>query len=203
MTSLNFYQKKKNSLKSVEIFLNGDAAAFDTEDSAEMAFWMKNVMPYQGGNDGNIRCWRMKDLSQNWENDMSPARFVKMTTFIIKPDERTDFFSFWKNNTKFQKELGNSGITTLFMLVTEGESYKILEVQPYNSHAEGMGKMSDPDVNYIDKYNEMFGWRTWSNDQAAYYASIEKWGIKVETAELKTEISSKLKQFILKNKKVD
>tara|TARA_B100000780_G_C20868955_1_gene345601 strand:- start:250 stop:390 length:141 start_codon:yes stop_codon:yes gene_type:complete len=46
MTSLNFYQKKKNSLKSVEIFLNGDAAAFDTEDSAEMAFWMKNVMPY-------------------------------------------------------------------------------------------------------------------------------------------------------------
>tara|TARA_B100000795_G_C22753070_1_gene420270 strand:- start:326 stop:733 length:408 start_codon:yes stop_codon:yes gene_type:complete len=135
----------------------------------------------------------MKDLSQNWENDMSPARFVKMTTFIIKPDERTDFFSFWKNNTKFQKELGNSGITTLFMLVTEGESYKILEVQPYNSHAEGMGKMSDPDVNYIDKYNEMFGWRTWSNDQAAYYASIEKWGIKVETAELKTEMSSKLK----------
>ena len=31
---------------------NRSAAAFDTEDSAELAYWMKNVMPYTEGNDG-------------------------------------------------------------------------------------------------------------------------------------------------------
>jgi hypothetical protein len=39
----------------------------------------------------------------------------------------------------------------------------------------------------------MFGWRTHSNDLAAFQSSIEKWGIKIETAELNTEMSSKLK----------
>jgi len=68
-----------------------------------------------------------------------------------------------------------------------------MEVQPYNSHAEGMGKMTDPDVDYVDKYDEMFGWRTHSRDLAAYQASIEKWGISIETAELNAEMSSKLK----------
>ena len=179
--------------KYMRVMGNRNAASFDTEDTAEMAFWMKNVMPYTEGNDGNIRWWRMKGLSQNWDNDLPPARFVKMTTYTIKPDKRVDFFSFWRNNTKLQKELGYSGISGLFMLTTGGESYKILEVQSYNSHAEGMGKMTDPEVDYIDKYNEMFGWRTWSNDQAAYYASIEKWGINIETAELKPKMSSKLK----------
>jgi hypothetical protein len=39
----------------------------------------------------------------------------------------------------------------------------------------------------------MFGWRSHRNDQAAFNASIEQWGIIVETAELKPEMSSKLK----------
>ena len=38
-----------------------------------------------------------------------------------------------------------------------------------------MGDLTDPDVDYIDEYNKMFGWRTYDNDRAAYYASIEKW----------------------------
>ena len=79
------------------------------------------------------------------------------------------------------------------MLVTGGESYKVMEVVPFNSHAEGMGEMTNPDVDYIDEYNKMFGWRTYDNDRAAYYASIEKWGITIETAELNAEMSTKMK----------
>ena len=179
--------------KYMRVMGNRTAADFDQDDSKELAYWMKNVMPFVESNDGNIRWWRMKGLSQNWDNDLPPARFVKMTRFTIKPDKRTDFFSFWRNNTKLQKELGYSGITGLFMLVTGGESYEILRVEPYNSHAEGMGEMTNPDVDYVDEYNKMFGWRTHSNDLAAFQSSIEKWGIKIETAELNTEMSSKLK----------
>jgi len=172
---------------------NRDSSAFDEDNTAELAYWGKHVMPYVDSNDGNVRWWRMKGLSQNWDNDLPPARFVKMTRFTIKPDKRADFFSFWRNNTKLQKELGYSGITGLFMLVTGGESYEILEVEPYNSHVEGMGKMTNPDVDYVEEYNKMFGWRTHSNDLAAFQASFEKWGIKIETAELNVEMSSKLK----------
>ena len=41
--------------KYMRVMGNRSAAAFDTEDSAELAYWMKNVMPYTEGNDGNIR----------------------------------------------------------------------------------------------------------------------------------------------------
>ena len=179
--------------KYMRVMGNRDSSAFDDDNTAELAYWNKNVMPYVDNMDGNVRWWRMKGLCQNWDNDLPPARFVEMTTFTIKPDKRTDFFSFWRNNSKLQKELGYSGISGLFMLVTGGESYKVMEVVPFNSHAEGMGEMTNPDVDYVEEYNKMFGWRTYDNDRAAYYASIEKWGITIETAELNVEMSSKLK----------
>mgnify|MGYP001180405066 FL=1 len=194
-TSMATYQiiTGQDQGKYMRVMGNRDSSAFDEDNTAELEYWNKHVMPYVESNDGNIRWWRMKGLSQNWDNDLPPARFVKMTRFTIKPDKRTDFFSFWRNNTKLQKELGYSGITGLFMLVTGGESYEILRVEPYNSHAEGMGEMTNPDVDYVEEYNKMFGWRTHSNDLAAFQSSIEKWGIKIETAELNTEMSSKLK----------
>jgi len=194
-TSMATYQiiTGQDQGKYMRVMGNRDSSAFDEDNTAELAYWGKHVMPYVDSNDGNIRWWRMKGLSQNWDNDLPPARFVKMTRFTIKPDKRADFFSFWRNNTKLQKELGYSGITGLFMLVTGGESYEILEVEPYNSHVEGMGKMTNPDVDYVEEYNKMFGWRTHSNDLAAFQASFEKWGIKIETAELNVEMSSKLK----------
>ncbi len=68
-----------------------------------------------------------------------------------------------------------------------------MEVESYNSHAAGKGDFTSPDVNYVEEYNKMFGWRSHRNDQAAFNVSIEQWGITVETAELKPEMSSKLK----------
>ena len=47
-------------------------------------------------------------------------RFVKMTTYTIKAGQMTDFLRFWRNNNKVQKELGYSGISGLFMLVSGG-----------------------------------------------------------------------------------
>jgi hypothetical protein len=134
----------------------------------------------------------MKGLGQNWDNDLPPARFVKMTTYSVKRGSMSDFFRFWRNNQELQIELGYTGIIGLFMLESGGEAYKLLQVEPYNSHAEGLGNMSDPDVNYVEEYNKMHGWRTHRNDQEAYSNSIEKWGITIETAELKPEMSSKL-----------
>ena len=73
--------------------------------AAEMAYWMKNVMPYTEKNDGNVRWWRMKGAGQNWNNDMPPARFIKMTTYNLKRGKSSDFFRFWSNNVKLQKSL--------------------------------------------------------------------------------------------------
>jgi hypothetical protein len=180
--------------KYMRVMGNRDSSAFDEDNTAELAYWGKHVMPYVDSNDGNVRWWRMKGFSQNWDNDLPPARFVKMTTYTIKRGKMSDFLRFWRNNTKLQKELGYSGITGLFMLVSGGESQQLLEVEPYNSHAEGMGKMTDPEVNYVEEYNKMHGWRTHRNDEKAATASIEElWGITVETAELNVEMSSKLK----------
>ena len=178
--------------KYMRVMGNRTAADFDQDDSKELAYWMKNVMPFVESNDGNIRWWRMKGLGQNWDNDLPPARFVKMTTYSVKRGSMSDFFRFWRNNQELQIELGYTGIIGLFMLESGGEAYKLLQVEPYNSHAEGLGNMSDPDVNYVEEYNKMHGWRTHRNDQEAYSNSIEKWGITIETAELKPEMSSKL-----------
>ena len=79
------------------------------------------------------------------------------------------------------------------MLESGGQAYQVMEVEGYNSHAEGKGAFKNSNVNYIEEYNKMFGWRSHHNDQAAFNASIEQWGIIVETAELKPEMSSKLK----------
>ena len=194
-TSMGTYQliTGPDQGKYMRVMGNRDAASFDMNNTAELAYWNKNVMPYVDNMEGNKIWWRMKGMCQNWDNDLPPARFVKMTTYTIKSDKRTDFFSFWRNNTELQKELGYSGVTGLFMLEAGGEEYQILEVESYNSHAEGKGDFTNPDVDYIDEYNKMFGWRTHRNDLTAFQASIEKWGITVETAELKPEMSSKLK----------
>ena len=79
------------------------------------------------------------------------------------------------------------------MLQSGGQAFQVMEVEAYNSHAEGKGALKNPDINYIEEYNKMFGWRSHRNDQAAYDAAIEQWGITIETAELKPEMSSKLK----------
>ena len=135
----------------------------------------------------------MKGAGQNWNNDLPPARFIKMTTYNLKRDNSSDFFRFWRNNVKLQKSLGYSGVSGVFMLESGGQAYQVMEVESYNSHAAGKGDFKNPDVNYIEEYNKMFGWRSHRNDQAAFNASIEQWGIIVETAELKPEMSSKLK----------
>ena len=179
--------------KYMRVMGNRSAADFDTENAAEMAYWMKNVMPYTEKNDGNVRWWRMKGAGQNWDNDMPPARFIKMTTYNLKRGKASNFFRFWSNNVKLQKSLGYSGVSGVFMLQSGGQAFQVMEVEAYNSHAEGKGALKNPDVNYIEEYNKMFGWRSHRNDQAAYDAAIEQWGITIETAELKPEMSSKLK----------
>ena len=40
----------------------------------------------------------MKSAGQNWNNDMPPARFIKMTTYNLKRGKASDFFRFWSNN---------------------------------------------------------------------------------------------------------
>jgi hypothetical protein len=179
--------------KYMRVMGNRNAAAFDEDNSVELAYWGKHVMPYVESNDGNIRWRRIKGLSQNWDNDLPPARFVQMTTYSLKSENRSDFFRFWRNNLKLQKELGYTGMVGVFMLESGGNDYELLVVRPYNSHAEGMGEMTDPDVDYIEEYNKMHGWRTHRNDERAFNSSIEKWGISVETAELNTEMSTKMK----------
>ena len=179
--------------KYMRVMGNRDAASFDMDNAEELEYWGKHVMPYVESNDGNIRWWRLKGNSLNWDNNLPPSRFVKMTTYTIKRGAMSDFFRFWKNNMEIQKEFGYSGVSGLFMLASGGEAYKLLEVEPYNSHAEGIGKMNDPDLDYVDEYNKMHGWRTQRNDQEAYSNSLEKWGITIETAELNIEMSTKMK----------
>ena len=193
-TSMATYQiiTGQDQGKYMRVMGNRDSSAFDEDNATELAYWGKHVMPYVESNDGNVRWWRMKGLGQNWDNEMPPARFVKMTTYTVKRGKMSDFFRFWRNNQELQIELGYTGIIGLFMLESGGEAYKLLEVEPYNSHAEGMGKMTDPDVNYVEEYNEMHGWRTHRNDQEAYSNSIEKWGITIETGELNAEMSTKM-----------
>ena len=91
--------------KYMRVMGNRESSAFDEDNTAELAYWGKHVMPYVESNDGNIRWWRMKGFSQNWDNDLPPARFVKMTTYTVKRGKMSDFLRFWRNNTKLQKEL--------------------------------------------------------------------------------------------------
>jgi len=178
--------------KYMRVMGNRDAAAFDEDNTAELAYWNKNVMPYVDDMDGNKIWWRMKGFSINWNNDLPPAKYVKMTTYTIKSGKWGDFSRFLTNNVQLQKELGYSGVRGWFMLENGGQEYQVLQVQPYNSHAEGLGKRSNPDLDYVDEYNKMHGWRTHRNDQAAFNASFEMWGRTVESAKLNTEMSSKL-----------
>lgn len=180
--------------KYMRVMGNRSAAAFDTEDSAELTYWMKNVMPYTEGNDGNVRWWRMKGAGQNWDNDMPPARFVKMTTYNLKRGKGSDFFRFWSNRIKVQTSLGYSKVYGAFMLTSGGQANQIMIVEPYNSHGDASkNRYNGKNIDFVDEYNKMFGWRSHRNDMDAFSAAIEQWGVTIETAELKPEMSSKLK----------
>ena len=38
-------------------------------------------------------------------------------------------------------------------------------VEPYDAHGERKGVFTDPDFDYRDEYNSMFGWRARTYDQ--------------------------------------
>ena len=177
--------------KYMRIAGNRDAASFDNNNSAELDYWMKYVMPYTDGHDGSLRWWRMIGNCLNWDNDMPPARFIKMTTYTVKRGQMSDFFRFWRNDIKLKRALGHTGVMGVFMLESGGPAFQLLVVQPYNSHAEGLGDIGNPDLDYVEEYNKMYGWRMHRADLMAFNNSIEQWGITVETAELKPDMSSK------------
>ena len=125
-TSMATYQiiTGQDQGKYMRVMGNRESSAFDEDNTAELAYWGKHVMPYVESNDGNIRWWRIKGLCLNWDNDLPPARFVQMTTYTLKSENRSDFFRFWRNNIELQKELGYTGIRGLFMLETGGKYLK-------------------------------------------------------------------------------
>jgi hypothetical protein len=178
--------------KYMRIAGNRDAANFDVDNTAELDYWMKNVLPFAEGHDGAIRWWRMKGNCLNWDNDAPPARFIEMETYSVRRDKMSDFFRFWRNDVKLRSELGYTGVFGVFMLETGGEAFQLMVVQAYNSHAEGMGQFANPELDYVDEYNKKYGWRMHSVDRLAFNESILPQGIRVETAELEPEMSTKL-----------
>jgi hypothetical protein len=55
-----------------------------------------------------------------------------------------------------------------------------------------MGQFANPELDYVDEYNKKYGWRMHSADRLAFNESILPQGIRVETAELEPEMSTKL-----------
>ena len=161
-------------------------------DSAEYEYWVKNVMPYVKDQMGNVRTARLDDYSYNWDNSEAPKKYVEFTTIRLNPGEGRDWFSMMRNDAKLKKANGFTGIRGVFWLVSGGQ-FEMHVVEPYDSHGVRKGVFSDPDFDYTDSYNEMFGWRARTYDQMNAGMSIRDYGGEIiETLEFIPEMSTSI-----------
>jgi len=63
--------------KYMRVMGNRNAASFDEENTAELAYWNKNVMPYVDNMEGNVRWWRMKGMAHNWNDTARQLDLLK------------------------------------------------------------------------------------------------------------------------------
>ena len=169
---------------------SGDFFNEGVSGSSEYDYWVKNVMPYVKDQAGNKRTGRIESLSYNWDNSEAPKKYIKFTTVRLNPGEGTEWFNRMRNDAKLKKANDYSGIRGVFWLVSGGQ-FEIHVVEPYDSHGLPLGKFPNEDFDYMDAYNEMFGWRSlpW-DDMKADMAIRDYAGEIVETLEFRPEMST-------------
>ena len=171
---------------------SGDFFNEGVSNSQEYAYWMKNVMPYVKDQSGNKRTARLDDLSYNWDNSEGPKKYVEFTTIRLNPGEGRGWFSMMRNDAKLKRANGFTGIRGVFWLVSGGQS-EMHVVEPYDAHGERKGVFTDPDFDYRDEYNSMFGWRARTYDQMNAGMSIRDYGGEItETLEFVPEMSTSI-----------
>ena len=171
---------------------SGDFFNEGVSNSEEYAYWMKNVMPYVKNQSGNKRTARIGPLSYNWDNSEAPKKYIKFTTVRLNPGEGKDWLNRMRNDAKLKIAKGFSGIRGVFWLVSGGQS-EMHVVEPYDSHGVAMGVYSDEDFDYMDEYNEMFGWRSLPWDSMKADTAIRDYGGEIiETLEFIPEMSTSI-----------
>ena len=171
---------------------SGDFFNEGVSNSQEYAYWMKNVMPYVKDQSGNKRTARIGALSYNWDNSEAPKKYIKFTTVRLNPGEEKDWLNRMRNDAKLKLANGFTGIRGVFWLVSGGQS-EMHVVEPYDSHGVSMGSYNDENFDYMDDYNEMFGWRALDYDRIRRDAAVRDYGGEyTETLEFRPEMSTSI-----------
>ena len=161
-------------------------------DSDEYAYWVKNVMPYVKDQSGNKRTARIGPLSYNWDNSEAPKKYVKFTTVRLKSGEEKDWLNRMRNDAKLKLAKGYTGVRGVFWLVSGGQS-EMHVVEPYDSHGVSMGTYSDENFDYMDHYNDMFGWRSLPWDSMKADMAVRDYAGEItETLEFIPEMSTSI-----------
>ena len=139
---------------------------------------------------GNKRTARIGALSYNWDNSEAPKKYIKFTTIRLNPGEGRDWLNRMRNDAKLKISKGFTGIRGVFWLVSGGQ-FEMHVVEPYDSHGMATGTYSEEDFDYMDEYNEMFGWRSLPWDSMKADMAIRDYGGEIiETLEFIPEMST-------------
>ena len=159
---------------------------YDKDRSAEGDYWDKNVSKFVAKASGQMRWDRINNATLNWdpENPGTPAKYLERTTYDVKPDGITHFRRFIYRITKTLEKRGYQDSQLMFRCISGGSDNMFVVVRGFNKYQDKRWSDVEHENNFMEDYDELFGWGTFKEDQTNFDASLESWGEMTETMQL-------------------
>ncbi|MEH6538236.1 MAG: hypothetical protein V7719_17700 [Psychroserpens sp.] len=157
---------------------------YDMDRTAEGDYWQKNVSKFVEKTSGQMRWDRINNATLNWdpENPGTPSKYLKRTTFDVKPSGTTHFRRFISRITKTMKKREFKDKQLMFRCISGGSDNMYIMVRGWDRYQDQ--PWSESDNTFEEDYNEQFGWGTFEEDRNNFNNSLESWGEMTESMEL-------------------
>lgn len=159
---------------------------YDKDRSAEADYWQKNVSKFVEKASGQLRWDRINNATLNWdpENPGSPSKYLERTTYDVKPDGIMHFRRFVYRITKTLEKRGFKDTQLMFRCISGGSDNMFVVVRGWNNYADKPWTDVEHENDFMEDYEELFGWGTFREDQKNFDSSLESWGEMTETMQL-------------------
>lgn len=159
---------------------------YDKDRTAEGDYWQKNVAKFIERDEGQKRWDRINNATLNWdpENPGAPAKYLERTTYDVKPDGITHFRRYVYRITKTLEKRGFKDSQLMFRCISGGSDNMFVVVRGWNNYQDKPWSDVEHENDFMEDYEELFGWGTFREDQKNFDSSLESWGEMTETMQL-------------------
>jgi hypothetical protein len=160
------------------------AKDYDVDRTAEGEYWQKNVAKFVDRTSGQIRWDRINNATMNWdpENPGTPSKYLERTTYDVKPSGIMHFRRFMYRVTKTMEKRGVEGTQLMFRCISGGSDNMFVVVRGWDKYERS--PTPEQENNFMEDYDELFGWRSFIEDQENFNDALENWGEMTETMQL-------------------